>query len=112
LHAKEHQPRAPAEGTGGFVYQCRLPLSSATLDLVSGLIRGHLKKIGSRWRKLPPGLIALIALAVLCRDQRFFRLGGRQRRLRIHRAPLAARSHRPARRPGPRPEENRRSQAP
>jgi hypothetical protein len=33
----------------------RLPLSSATLDLVSALIRGHLKKIGSRRRKLPPG---------------------------------------------------------
>ncbi|MFI6449771.1 hypothetical protein [Kitasatospora sp. NPDC050543] len=46
---------SPAEGPDGLVYQCRLELSSATLDLVSGLIRGHLKKISSRWRKLPPG---------------------------------------------------------
>jgi hypothetical protein len=28
---------SPAEGTEGFVHQCRLPLSSAALDLVSGL---------------------------------------------------------------------------
>jgi ketosteroid isomerase-like protein len=34
----------PAEGAEGLVHQCRLPLSSATLELVSGLIRGHLKK--------------------------------------------------------------------
>jgi len=67
---------SPAEGTDGFIYQCRLPLSSATLDLVSGLIRGHLKKIGSRWRKLPPGRIALIALAVLRHDQRLSDMAG------------------------------------
>ncbi|MFI2207418.1 transposase family protein [Streptomyces sp. NPDC020192] len=67
---------SPAEGTDGLVYQCRLPLSSATLDLVSGLVRGHLKKIRSRWRKLPPGRIALIALAVLRHDQRLSDLAG------------------------------------
>ncbi|MFB7457034.1 hypothetical protein [Streptomyces sp. NPDC056188] len=60
----------PVEGPDGFVYQCRLPLSGATLDMVAGLIRGHLKKIRSRWRKLPPGRIALIVLAVLRHDQR------------------------------------------
>ncbi|MFC4500630.1 MULTISPECIES: transposase family protein [Streptomyces] len=64
---------SPAEGTD---YQCRLPLSSATLDLVSGLVRGHLKKIGSRWRKLPPGRIALIVLAVLRHDQRLSDMAG------------------------------------
>nr|WP_051433567.1 transposase family protein [Streptomyces niveus] len=53
-----------------------MPLSSATLDLVSGLIRGHLKKIGSRWRKLPPGRIALIILAVLRHDQRLSDMAG------------------------------------
>ncbi|WP_246144226.1 transposase family protein [Actinacidiphila oryziradicis] len=67
---------SPADGPDGFVYQCRLPLSSATLDLVSDLIRGHLKKIGSRWRKLPPGRIALIVLAVLRHDQRLSDMAG------------------------------------
>ncbi|MFF3404496.1 hypothetical protein ACFYW6_39690 [Streptomyces sp. NPDC002659] len=60
----------PAECSKGLVCQCRLPLSSATLELVSGLVLGHLKKIRSRWRKLPPGRIALIILAVLGHDQR------------------------------------------
>ncbi|MFF9490707.1 hypothetical protein [Streptomyces sp. NPDC014676] len=67
---------SPAEGTEGLVYQCRLPLSSATLDLVAGLVRGHLKKIRSRWRKLPPGRIALIVLAVLRYDQRLSDMAG------------------------------------
>ncbi|MEU5719125.1 hypothetical protein AB0G71_25825 [Streptomyces sp. NPDC020403] len=52
------------------------PLSSATLDLVAGLVRGHLKKIRSRWRKLPPGRIALIVLAVLRHDQRLSDIAG------------------------------------
>ena len=67
---------SPAEGPDGLVYQCRLELSTATLDLVSGLIRGHLRKIGSRWRKLPPGRIALIVLAVLRHDQRLCDMAG------------------------------------
>jgi hypothetical protein len=37
----------PVEGPDGFVHQCRLPLSSAILDMVAGLIRGHVKKIPS-----------------------------------------------------------------
>lgn len=67
---------SPAEGLEELVYQCRLPLSSATLDLVAGLVRGHLKKIHSRWRKLPPGRIALIVLAVLRHDQRLCDMAG------------------------------------
>jgi hypothetical protein len=55
---------------------CRLPLSSATLDMVAGLGRAHLKKIGSRWRKLPPGRIALIVLAVPRHDQRLAGMAG------------------------------------
>lgn len=47
-----------AAGPDPLVHQCRLPLSSTTLDLVAHLIRALLKKIGSRWRKLPPGRIA------------------------------------------------------
>jgi hypothetical protein len=58
------------EGPDGLVYTARLPLSSATLNYLADLIRGHLKKIGSRWRTLPAGKIAGIVLAVLRCDQR------------------------------------------
>ncbi|MFH9355789.1 IS5/IS1182 family transposase, partial [Kitasatospora sp. NPDC017646] len=67
---------SPAEGPDGLVYQCRLSLSSATLEMVADLIRAHLKKIGSRWRKLPPGKIALIVLAALRHDQRLSDMAG------------------------------------
>jgi hypothetical protein len=59
----------PAEGTP-LVYQCALPLSRQTLAFVADLLRARLKKIGSRWRKLPPGRIALIVLATLRHDHR------------------------------------------
>jgi hypothetical protein len=59
-----------AEGPDSLVYTACLPLSSATLNYLAGLIRGHLKKIGSRWRALPPGKIAGLVLAVLRCDQR------------------------------------------
>lgn len=58
------------EGPDGLVYTARLPLSSATLNWLADLVRGHLKKIGSRWRALPAGKIAGIVLAVLRCDQR------------------------------------------
>jgi hypothetical protein len=74
------QPRVtttiqPAEGTP-LVYQCALPLSRQTLTFIAGLLRAHLKKIGSRWRKLPPGKIALIVLATLRHDHRLADLAG------------------------------------
>ena len=40
----------PAEGTP-LVYQCALPLSRQTLTYIVGLLRAHLKKIGSRGPK-------------------------------------------------------------
>ncbi|MEU3620781.1 transposase family protein [Streptomyces sp. NPDC006872] len=58
------------EGPDGLVCTARLPLSSTTLNYLADLIRGHLKKIGSRWRSLPAGKIAAIVLAVLRCDQR------------------------------------------
>ncbi|MER5796274.1 transposase family protein [Streptomyces sp. NPDC001980] len=58
------------EGPDGLVCTARLPLSSATLNWLADLLRGHLKKIGSRWRALPAGKIASIVLAVLRCDQR------------------------------------------
>ena len=67
---------SPAEGTDELVYQSRLSLSTATLNFVAGLLRGHLKKIGSRWRKLSPGRIATIVLAVLRHDQRLLDMAG------------------------------------
>ncbi|MEV0391462.1 transposase family protein [Nonomuraea sp. NPDC050643] len=65
----------PAEGTPA-VYQVRLPLSAKTLTFVADLLRGHLKAIGSRWRKLPAGKIAVIVLAVLRHDQRLADMAG------------------------------------
>ena len=65
----------PAGGTP-LVYQCALPLSRQTLTFVADLLRAHLKKIGSRWRKLPPGKIALIALATLRHDHRLADMAG------------------------------------
>jgi hypothetical protein len=65
----------PAEGTS-LVYQCALPLSRQTLTFTADLLRAHLKKIGSRWRKLPPGKIALIVLATLRHDHRLADMAG------------------------------------
>jgi hypothetical protein len=59
----------PAEGLP-LVHQCALPLSRQTLTFVADLLRARLKKVGSRWRKLPPGKIALIVLATLRQDHR------------------------------------------
>jgi len=65
----------PAEGTP-LVYQCALPLSRQTLTFTADLLRSHLKKIGSRWRKPPPGKIALIVLATLRHDHRLAGMAG------------------------------------
>ena len=65
----------PAEGTP-LVYQCALPLSCQTLTFLADLLRAHLKKIGSRWRKLPPGKITLIVLATLRHDHRLADMAG------------------------------------
>jgi hypothetical protein len=65
----------PAEGTP-LVCQCALPLLRQTLTFVAGLLRGHLEKIGSRWRKLPPGKIALIVPATLRHDHRLADIAG------------------------------------
>jgi hypothetical protein len=65
----------PAEGTP-LACQCALPLSRQTLAFVADLLRGHLTRIGSRWRKLPPGKIALIVLATLRHDHRLADMAG------------------------------------
>jgi DDE superfamily endonuclease len=75
-----HQARVratiqPVEGTP-LACQCALPLSRQTLTFVAGLLRAHLKKTGSRWRKLPPGKIALIVPAVLRHDRRLAGMAG------------------------------------
>ncbi|MFJ1550871.1 DEAD/DEAH box helicase family protein [Streptomyces sp. NPDC088246] len=43
--------------SGPLVYQCRLPLSTHTVNHLADLLRRHLKAIGSRWRILPPGRV-------------------------------------------------------
>jgi hypothetical protein len=58
------------------VYQCRVPLSTRTLNYLADLLRRHLKAIRSRWRALPPGRIAVIVLAVLRHDQRLADMAG------------------------------------
>ncbi|WP_314616650.1 IS5/IS1182 family transposase [Streptomyces stackebrandtii] len=69
---KQHPDRDHTE----LVYQCRLPLSTQTLRFLTSLLSAHLKKIGSRWRKLPVGRIAVIGLAALRHDQRLADLAG------------------------------------
>jgi len=65
----------PAEGTP-LACQCALPLSRQALTFVADLRRSRLKKISSRWRKLPPGKIALIVLATLRHDHRSADMAG------------------------------------
>jgi hypothetical protein len=50
-------------------YRAALPLSSRTLNYAAGIIRGHLRTIGSRWRKLSPGQQALLVLAYLRKEE-------------------------------------------
>jgi DDE superfamily endonuclease/Helix-turn-helix of DDE superfamily endonuclease len=52
-------------------YRAALPLSRKTLNYVAGIIRRHLKAIGSRWRKLNPGQQALLVLAYLKKGDTF-----------------------------------------
>ncbi|MEU2288535.1 transposase family protein [Streptomyces sp. NPDC013178] len=58
------------------VYQCRLPLSTRTVNHLADLLRRRLKAIRSRWRILPPGKITVIVLAVLRHDQRLADMAG------------------------------------
>jgi len=55
-------------------YRAALPLSRKTLNYVAGIIRRHLRAIGSRWRKLNPGQEALLVLAYLRKGETFAEL--------------------------------------
>jgi hypothetical protein len=59
----------PAEGPQP-VYQVHLPLSTASITLVSQAIRTWRTEVKSRWRKLSDLTAALLVLAVLRHDQR------------------------------------------
>jgi DDE superfamily endonuclease/Helix-turn-helix of DDE superfamily endonuclease len=52
-------------------YRAALPLSARTLNYAAGVLRRHLKAIGSRWRKLNPGRQALLVLACLRKGETF-----------------------------------------
>lgn len=65
----------PAGGTP-HACQCALSLSRRTLTFAADLLRRHLKKIRSQWRKLPAGKIALIVLATLRHDHRLADMAG------------------------------------
>lgn len=68
----------PAEGSA-VVYQCALPLSTKTINMVADLFRAHLKQIRSPWRTLPAGKIAVVVLAFLRHDHRLADLAGGNR---------------------------------
>ena len=55
-------------------YRAALPLSRNTLNYAAGIIRCHLKPIGSRCRKLNPGQQALLVLAYLRKGETFAEL--------------------------------------
>jgi len=55
-------------------YRAALPLSSRTLNYAAGIIRRHLKAIGSRWRRLSLGQEALLVLAHLRKGETFAQL--------------------------------------
>lgn len=65
----------PAEGTS-LVYQCRLNVSTQTVEYCANLLRAHLKAIGSPFRSLPVRRIVLLVLAMLRHDQRVLDLAG------------------------------------
>jgi Helix-turn-helix of DDE superfamily endonuclease/DDE superfamily endonuclease len=52
-------------------YRAALPLSSKTLNFVSGIVRRHRKSIGSPWRALNPGGQALLVLVYLKKDETY-----------------------------------------
>jgi hypothetical protein len=56
-------------------YRAALPLSHQTLRFVSGLIRKHRRKLGSRWRRLDPGQQALLVLVHLRKGEPFAEVG-------------------------------------
>lgn len=47
------------------VYPCGIDLSSSHLRFLTAQLREHRRRIGSRWRRLPAGRQALLALAHL-----------------------------------------------
>ncbi|MGC9670441.1 transposase family protein [Planosporangium sp. 12N6] len=55
-------------------YPAAIPLSSRTLAQVADLIRSHRRQHRSRWRRLPPGRQALLALAHLRNGDTYTRL--------------------------------------
>jgi hypothetical protein len=62
------------QGLPVLFYRAALPLSRRTLNFVAGIVRRHLKAIGSRWRKLNPGQQALLVLAYLRKGETFEQL--------------------------------------
>jgi len=58
----------------GLLDRAALPLSSRSLNYVSGIIRRHRRGIGSRWRALNPGQQGLLVLAYLRKGETFAEL--------------------------------------
>ena len=56
-------------------YRASLPLSRPTLDYLTGVIRRHRTRIGSKGRALKPAMQALMTLAYLRKGETFAELG-------------------------------------
>ncbi|GAA1779880.1 hypothetical protein [Actinomadura chokoriensis] len=54
-------------------YGAALDLSRSARTFVADLIRGHRYRVGSRWRRLPPGHQAPLVLVHLRRNETFAR---------------------------------------
>ncbi|MDX3372693.1 transposase family protein [Streptomyces sp. ME02-6987-2C] len=66
VHDQDHQS---ARSFRALVYPSGIDLSSRTLQRLSGLLAGHRRRIGSRWRRLTCGRQVLLVLAHLrCGD--------------------------------------------
>lgn len=81
------------------VYPSGIDLSSRTLGHLSGLLAGHRRRIGSRWRRLTRGRQALLVLAHLRCGDTYARLCRRLPHRDRHGLPLHTRGRRPAGRP-------------
>jgi 4-amino-4-deoxy-L-arabinose transferase-like glycosyltransferase len=71
---QDHHHHHHHQGLPVLFYRAALPLSSRTLNYAAGVIRRHLKAIGSRWRRRNRGQEALLVLAYLRKGEPFEQL--------------------------------------
>ncbi len=57
------------------LYRASLPLSRQTLAYATGVVRRHRQALGSKGRRLPPGMQALMTLVYLRKGETYAELG-------------------------------------